>query len=69
MNMSDAVPCFHCEHEAVQSPYGVSAVHIGCSNKGCPKPNSVVEDCLEDAVKSWNREQKRLTNMRRKKNG
>ena len=59
-----AVPCFYCGGEAMQTPYGALAVHIGCSV--CTKPNSVVEYRLEDAVVAWNKEQKRLANMRRK---
>jgi hypothetical protein len=60
MPMSSAVPCFYCGKSAKSEHYGnCNAVFITCGT--CTKANSVVEYKLEDAVKSWNREQKRLT--------
>jgi hypothetical protein len=59
MDMNDTQPCFYCGGSAVATPYGnKGAVLVGCGT--CTKPNSVAEYQLEDAIRSWNKEQKRL---------
>jgi hypothetical protein len=59
MPMSSAVPCFYCGHRAEQIPYG-KAIYVGCGDPKCMKINSSTEMNLVLAVKSWNKEQKRL---------
>ena len=59
MDLTDAVPCFYCGHNPVETPYG-KAVHVGCGKHKCDKINSSVEYTLDLAVKTWNKEQKRL---------
>ena len=59
MDLADAMPCYYCGLKPVQTPYGKS-VHIGCGNGKCDKINGSVEYTLDQAVRSWNKEQQRL---------
>ena len=61
MDLSNAEPCYLCKVNPIQTPYG-KCVMVGCGNMKCKTVgNNAVEDTLEQAVKAWNKEQKRLT--------